>query len=65
MVTDVSEGYAAFAPDDGRYLPTCLARPRSNSIYERVLLQMMDAQLDKKYISFYAVATFINQDIRQ
>ena len=63
MVTDVSKGYAAFAPDDGRYLPTCLARPGSNSIYERVLLQMMVAQLDKKYMSFYDVVTLIAQDI--
>lgn len=63
IVTDVSEEYAAFAPDDGRYLPTCLARPGSKSIYERVLLQMMVAQLDKKYVCFYAVVTLITQDI--
>jgi hypothetical protein len=63
MVIEVSEGYAAFAPDDGRYLPTCMARPGSNSIYERVLLQMVVAQLDKKYTSFCAVVAFITQDI--
>jgi hypothetical protein len=62
MFTDVSEGYAAFSSEDGRCLPTCLARPRSNTIYERVLLQMMVAQLDKKYTSFYAAVAFITQD---
>ena len=46
MVTDVSERYAAFSPEDGRCLPSCLARPGSNSIYERVFLQMMVGQLD-------------------
>jgi hypothetical protein len=43
-------------------LPLMMARPGSNSIYEIVLLQMID-QLDKKYISFYAVVTLITQDI--
>ena len=48
MFTDDSEGYSVFSTEDGRCLPTCLARPASNSIYERVLLQMIVAQLDKK-----------------
>jgi hypothetical protein len=46
MVTDVSEGYAAFSPEGGRCLPSCLARPSNNSSYERVFLQMMVGRMD-------------------
>jgi len=49
MVTDISEGYAAFSPEDGRCLPSCLVRHGSNSIYERTLFHVMVAQLDKEY----------------
>jgi hypothetical protein len=44
-------------------LPLMMDRPGSNSIYEIVLFQMMIDQLDKKYISSYAVVTLITQDI--